>query len=85
MRIKRIRNKFLKYLHVYSQRKYTIQKKNQKEYIYSNLIKKAKNSLSNKIESEYQRDNMFKVIMITNHSCCNNSSSRYGIIIDLQI
>lgn len=27
MRIKRIRNKFLKYLHVYSQRKYTIQKK----------------------------------------------------------
>lgn len=60
-------------------------KKKIKRNIYSNLIKKAKNSLSNKIESEYQRDNMFKVIMITNHSCCNNSSSRYGIIIDLQI
>lgn len=60
-------------------------KKSKGIYIYSNLIKKAKNSLSNKIESEYQSDNMFKVIMITNHSCCNNSSSRYGIIIDLQI
>lgn len=60
-------------------------KKKIKRNIYSNLIKKANNSLSNKIESEYQRDNMFKVIMITNHSCCNNSSSRYGIIIDLQI
>lgn len=51
--------------------------------IYSNLIEKK--SQVNKIEGENQTNNLLNAIMITNHSCCNNNSSRYRNTIDQQI